>query len=88
MIKILKIVQKNYFHSFKNRCVYDIKHTNITNIEEVNLPISLGYMEFISENFGLNKRIKNARNNGFIFIEIVKLTIKIYSNLSNINIHY
>ena len=29
-----------------------------------------------------------ARENGFIFNQINKLTIKIYRNLSNINIHY
>ena len=29
-----------------------------------------------------------ARENGFIFNQINKLTIQIYSSLSNINIHY
>ena len=29
-----------------------------------------------------------TRKRGFIFNQIIKLTIKIYSNLSNINIHY
>ena len=45
-------------------------------------------MEFKSEYYGLRKNIKNARNNGFIFNEIVKLTIKIYSTLSRMNICY
>ena len=33
-------------------------------------------------------KLDNARENGFIFNQINKLTIKIYSNLSNINICY
>ena len=32
--------------------------------------------------------IENARRNGFIFIQKLKLTTKNYSNLSQINIHY
>ena len=34
------------------------------------------------------KKLKIARENGFIFNQINKITIKIYSNLSQINIHY
>ena len=34
----------------------------------------------------MNKTV--ARENGFIFNQINKLTIQIYSSLSNINIHY
>ena len=34
------------------------------------------------------KQIKNARQIGFIFNQINDLTIKIYSNLSNMNIRY
>ena len=36
----------------------------------------------------LNKTITNAQENGFIFNQINKLTIKLYSNLSNKIIHY
>ena len=36
----------------------------------------------------LNKKLTLARQRGFIFNHKNKLTIKIYSNLSNINIHY
>ena len=36
----------------------------------------------------LNEKSTVSRNNGFIFNEIVKLTKKMYSSLSNINIHY
>ena len=36
----------------------------------------------------LNKKLAIARERGFKFNHINKLTIKIYSNLSNINIQY
>ena len=38
--------------------------------------------------FELNEKLTVARQNGFIFSQINKLTIKIYSNLSKINICY
>ena len=38
--------------------------------------------------YELNKKLTLARERGFKFNQINKLTIKIYSNLSNINIHY
>ena len=38
--------------------------------------------------YELNKKLTTARENGFIFNHINKLTIKIYSNLSNIKLHY
>ena len=36
----------------------------------------------------INKKLTIARRNNFKFKQINKLTIKIYSNLSYINIHY
>ena len=45
-------------------------------------------MEFKTEFYGLNKKIKNACENGFIFNQINKLTITIYSNLQYINVHH
>ena len=36
----------------------------------------------------MNKKVKNARRKGFIFNQINKTTLKICSNLSNINIQY
>ena len=83
-MKLLKIVEKKYFLSFEYRCVYDIKFTNLTNNEELFLPIALGFMESKSEYYGLNR--KNARNNGFVINQILKLTIKVYSDLSRMNI--
>ena len=44
-------------------------------------------MGYEIEFYGLNKKIKNARRNGFMFNPIRKLTLKNYSNLSNLNIH-
>ena len=36
----------------------------------------------------LDKKLTLAKQRGYIFNQINKLTIKIYSNLSHINIHY
>ena len=58
LIILLRIVEKNYFHSFDYRCVYDIKLTNFTNNEEVILTFSIGYMEFKSQFYGLSKKSK------------------------------
>ena len=69
---------KKYFHKFKSRLVYDLNFTNITNNETVNFTISDKCMGM----FDLNKKLAIARENGFKFNQINKLTIKIYSNLS------
>ena len=73
-----------YFHTFDHICEYNLNFTNITNNETVNFTISDKSMGM----YELNKKLTIARENGFKFIQINKLTIKIYSNLSNINIHY
>ena len=73
-----------YFHTFSYECVYDINFRNITNNEIVNLTIigmSMGMYE-------INKKLSIAKRNSFKFKQINKLTIKIYSNLFYINIHY
>ena len=75
---------KKYFHKFKYRLVYDINFTNITNNETVNFTIS----DKIMGSYELNKKLALDRKRGYIFNQINKLTIKIYSNLSNINIHH
>ena len=85
---VIKDCRKNYFHTFEYKLVYDINFTNISNNEEVNLIITHKSMEFKTEFYGLNKKIKNARQNGFVFNQINNFKIKIYSNLSYINIHY
>ena len=71
-----------YFHTFSYECVYDINFRNKTNNEIVTLTFSgrnLGMYE-------INKKLTLTRQRGFNFIQLNKLTIKIYSNLSNINI--
>ena len=73
-----------YFHTFRYVCMYDIKLTNITNNEIINITISdesLGLYE-------LNKKLTIARQRGFKFNQINKLTIKIYSHQRYINISY
>ena len=83
----IKDCRNRYFHTLEYRLVHDIHFTNISNNEETHFPITHISMEFKTEFFRLNKKIKNARKNGFIFNQINKLTIKLYSNLSKINIH-
>ena len=85
---VIKDCRKKYFHSFEYRIIYDLCFKNVSNNEEVNFVVTHRSMEFKTEFYGLNKKIKNARENGYIFNHINKLTIKIYSNLSNINIQY
>ena len=73
-----------YFHTFDHICEYDLNFTNIDNNETVNFTISKKSMGL----YELNKKLTIARGNGFVFNQFNKLTIKIYSNLSHINIHY
>ena len=73
-----------YFHTFDHICEYNLNFTNITNNETVNFLISDKSMGM----YELNKKLTIARENGFIFNQINKLTIKNLSNLSYINIHY
>ena len=73
-----------YFHTFDHVCEYDLNFTNISNNETVNFTISNKNMGL----YELNEKLTIARGNGFIFNHINKLTIKIYSNLSHIKIHY
>ena len=73
-----------YHHTIEYECEYDIKLTNIRRNEIVNLTI-------VDKNMGsfeLNKKLTIARQNGFIFNQINKLTIKIYSIFQIINICY
>ena len=80
----LRDCHNKYFHTFDHICEYNLNFTNITNNETVNFLISDKSMGM----YELNKKLTIARENGFVFNQINKLTIKIYSNLSNINIHY
>ena len=92
MISILNDTIKNfrnkYFHSFEHKCVYEKKFINMENNGEVFLTITLGYMKYSSQSYGLSKKTTNATKNCFRIGEIVKLAIKIDWSLSNQNICY
>ena len=55
-----------YFHTFKYVCIFDIKLTNITNNEIINITISDESMNL----FELNKKLTVARQRGYIFNQI------------------
>ena len=82
--KCIRDCHNKYFHTFDHICESNLNFTNTTNIETVNFTISDKSMGM----YELNKKLTIARENDFIFNQINKLTIKIYSNLSHINIHY
>ena len=73
-----------YFHTFDHVCEYDLNFTDIANYETANFTISDKCMGM----YELNKTIAIARERGFKFNQINKLTIKINSNLQSINICY
>ena len=80
----IRVYHNKNFHTFNHICEYDINFTSIGNNETVNFTIFDKRMGL----FEIFKKITVARGNGFKFNQINKLTIKIYSNLSHINIHY
>ena len=82
--KCFRDCHKMYFHNFKYECIYEFKFTNITNNEIITLIISGKCMNV----YELNKKLIVARQNGFMFNQITKLTIKIYSHLRYINMSY
>ena len=82
--KSIRDCHNKYFHTFDHICEYDLKFRNITNNESVNFRISDRSMAM----YEINEKLRVARERGFIFNQINKLTIKILSNLSHINIHY
>ena len=71
---------KKYFHTFDHICEYDLSFTNIANNETANFTISDKCMGV----YELNKKLAIARERGFKFNQINKLTIKIISNLQRI----
>ena len=76
--------RNKYFHTFDHECVYDLNFTNINNKKTLNFTTS--EKNFMT--YELNKKINKSLKRGFKFNHINKLTIKIYSNLSHINIHH
>ena len=61
-----------YFHTFKYDCIYDIKLTNITNNEIINITISDESLDL----YELNIKLTIARQRGFILNQINKLNNK------------
>ena len=53
------------FHSLEYRCFFDIKFTNMGNNEENILSITLGYMKYISQFYGLNKKSQACKKYWF-----------------------
>ena len=80
----LRDCHDKHFHTFDHICEYDFNFTNIGYNETVNFTISDKSMA----SYELNNKLSVGPGNGFIFNQINKLTIKIYSNPSNINIHH
>ena len=70
--KVIEDSNKKHFHTFIYRYVCDIEVTNITNNQKNTLNIRHDCLEFKFEYYGLNKKIKNARNKGFKFNQIIK----------------
>ena len=81
--KCIRDCYKKYFQPNRNICLYNIEFINISNNNIINLTISDSYLT-INE---LRKKLKNAKNNEYIFSKINKLTIKFYDYLSQTNIH-
>ena len=73
-----------YFHTFDFICEYNLNFTKTNNNELVNFTISDKNMGM----YELNHKLTLAKQKGFKFNHINRLTIKIYSNLKYINIHY
>ena len=83
----LKNCADKYFHTFTYQCKYIIKFVNMENNEEIILDIIIND-RCKNQNKEICRKIRNAKKNNFKFVEIVKLTIEIYSNWENININY
>ena len=75
--KCFRDCHKIYFHNFKYECAYDIKLTINTNNETIKLTISDKSMNL----YELYEKVTVAIQNGFIFSQINKLSIKFYSHL-------
>ena len=73
-----------YFHESKYECLFDFRFKNITNNGTINLTV----VDKKLDEDGLNIELKVVRQNGSIFDQINKLTIKFYSHLRYIDISY
>ena len=75
--KCIRDCHHKSFHTFDHICEYDLIFRHITNNEPINTTISDKSMGM----YELNKKLTVARENGYIFNQINKLTMKILSNL-------
>ena len=75
---------RKYFHTFEFICEYNLYFTNTNNNESVNFTISDKNMGM----YEINQKLTLSKQRSFKFNHLNKLTIKFYSNLSNINIHH
>ena len=73
-----------YFHTFHHVCEYDLNFTIFSNNETVNFTISDKCMGI----YELDQKLAIARGNGSRFNQLYNFKIKIYGNLSHINLHY
>ena len=62
-----------FYHTFKDDCIYEIKLTKITNNEIMNISVCGKSIH----QFELNKILALARQQGYRFNQITKLTKKI-----------
>ena len=81
---VIRDCWKNSFHIFKKRRIFDIKVTKTANNELFKLKKSNKEMIL----YGLDKKLKIARENGLIFNLIKKLKRKIYSSVSRRYLSY
>ena len=68
----IRYCHSRYFHTFDHICEYNLNFTNVTKNESVNFTIfdkSMG-------SYDLNKKLTVARENGYIFNQMNKLTKK------------
>ena len=84
MVVVIEIVTINIFIHLNMFCIYDIKLTNITNKEIINISVSNESMNL----FELNKKLTLAGQRGFRFLHKNKLTIKTSSHQRYINKSY
>ena len=68
-----------YFQTFEYNCVYDVKLTNISNIEIANLAIA----DKSKNLYELNKKLTVARQKCFIFDQTLKLTKKLLKSVKH-----
>ena len=80
----IKDCYNKYFQPIRNICLYNIELTNISNNNIINLSISDEYLTMNE----IIKKLTIARERGYIFNKINRLTIKFYDKLSQTNIHY